>query len=197
VIIFLMMWMALTAMVAACATQFELPVALMIWITGTAIACAGGTFLISRQPPGLATLGGRLGFAVVHWGFRASQGRLIPAAMISWLIWITLGTAAIAGAHFPTHVPIFVAWTGDLLGLFYVLGVMLANRSGRIPASLAKVVAALIALVAGSLFLWFRAGSDQARAIALAVAGGPPLLIGAMYGFVLVPGLLAGRSRHH
>ncbi len=193
----LTIWTGMAALAAAFANQFEFSHAIMVWSAVVAASCAVAAILISRQPPGIATLGGRIGFGVVHWGFRAGHGRLTPAAMISWLVWMILGAALIAGIHFPDHLPIFVAWTGDLLGLLYVIGVMFANWGGRIPASLLKVVAGLIGMVVASMFLWFRTGTDHAQAIALAVAGGPPLVIGAVYGFVLVTGLMAGRSQHH
>jgi hypothetical protein len=196
VIILLTIWAALAALAVGCAWQLELSSAVIAWSVAAAIACTIGAFLISRQPLGIATLGGRFGSAVVRWGFRAGHGRLTMAAMISWLIWFSLGAATIAAIKFPTHLPILTAWTGDIIGLFYVIGVMLTNVSGRIPASLVKVVAGILGLIAGSMFLWFRAGSDQARAIALAVAGGPPLLVGAIYGFVLTTGLLSGRFRN-
>lgn len=191
-----MIWLAMAALAVACAAHFEFQLALLTWSAGTSVLCAMSALLISRQPLGVATLGGRFGSAVVHWGFRASHGRLLPAAVISWLIWLIIGGTAIAGVHFTTHLPIFVAWAGDLLGLFYILGVMLVNRGGRISASLAKLLAALLAMIAGSVMLWFHNGSDQARAIALAVAGGPPLVTAAVYGFVLATGLLSGRFRH-
>lgn len=196
-IIFLLIWTAMAALALACASQFEFHIAVATWSVTAAVTCAMGAFLISRQPLGMATSGGRCGSAVVRWGFRAGHGQLTLAAIISWLIWLILGTSTIAAANFPANLPILVACTGDLLGLFYVIGVMLANRSRRITASLAKMVAALVALMAGSMSLWFRGGSDQARAIAIAIAGGPPLLVAAIYGFVLAMHRFSGRTRSH
>ena len=196
-IIFLTMWTAMAALAVACAKQFEFSGAVAAWTAVAAIVCAIGSFLISRQPIGVATTAGRFGAALIRWGFRAGRGRLTLAAMISYLIWLILGTATITAIDFPAHLPIVVAWSGDLLGLFYVVGVALANRGGRIPAPLVKLVASLGGLIVVSIFLWFHAGSDRARAVAVAVAGGPPLFVGAIWGFVLAMGALSGRSRHH
>ena len=151
--------------------------------------------MIQRQPMGVATKSGLFGCGFVRWGFCAGRGQLMPAAMISWLIWLLLGTATIAGVQFTPHLPIIAAWTGDLLGLFYIIGVMLANRNGRVPASLIKMVLGLLGLIGGSAFLWFQAGTDGARAIAVAVAGGPPLFAGFGYGFVLAIGMVSQRKR--
>ena len=195
-IILLTIWTAMAALALECARLWEFSMAVVAWSAAAAVACAGSAFLIARQPLGVATFGGRFGSAVIRWGFRAGHGRLPLAALTSWLIWFSLGTSTIAAIKFPAHLPILVAWTGDLIGLFYIAGVMLTNASGRIPASLLQLVAGILGVIAGSMFLWFRAGTDQARAIALAVAGGPPVLIGALYGFVLATGFLSGRFRH-
>lgn len=196
VIILLTIWTVMAALAVELAKQLEFLHAVVVWSAATALACAGSAILIARQPMGVATMAGQFGSAIVHWGFRAGQGRLLPAALISSLIWFLLGAATMAAVKFPAHLPILAAWTGDWIGLFYVAGVMLANASGRIPISLVKIVAGILGLLAGSMFLWFRIGSDQARAIALAIAGAPPLFIGAIQGFILMTGLLSGRFRH-
>lgn len=153
----------MAALAVACAKQFEFSGAVAAWSAVAAIVCAIGSFLISSQPIGVATTAGRFGAALIRWGFRAGRGRLTLAAMISYLVWLILGTSTITAIKFPSHLPIVVAWSGDLLGLFYVVGVMLANRGGRIPASLVKLVASLGGLIVVSIFLWFHAGSDGAR----------------------------------
>lgn len=195
-IIILTMWTVMGALAVACTKQFEFSGAVAAWSVVAAIVCAIGSFLISCQPIGVATTTGRFGAALIHWGFRAARGRLTLAATISYLVWLILGTSTITAINFPVHLPILAALTGDVLGLFYVIGVMLANRGGRIPASLATLVASLGGLIVVSIFLWFRAGSDGARAVAVAVAGGPPLFVGAIWGFVLAMGALSSRSRH-
>jgi hypothetical protein len=193
-IVHLAMWLAMAALAATCGIQLNFPAALIAWAAFAVIACAGGALLIHRQPMGVATNGGLFGCGFVRWGFRAGRGKLMPAAAISCLIWLLLGGTIITSTQFTSHLPIIVAWTGDSLGLFYIVGVMLANRSGRVPASLIKIVLGLVGLIAGSACLWFQAGTDSARAIAVAVAGGPPLFVGVGYGFVLAMGMLSQRK---
>lgn len=195
-VIFLSIWLVLGFAAALCGLNLNLSMAVTTWAGLTASLCAGGAFLISRQPLGVATLGGRIGSSVVHWGFRAGRGLLLPAAVISWLIWLVLGGALMAALRTPEHAAIIAAWTGDLLGLFYVVGVMLTNRGGgRWPAALLKVALAIAALISASAFLWFRAGTDEARAMAFFVAGGPPLFIGAGYGVMLAVSMIGARGR--
>jgi hypothetical protein len=194
-ILHIVTWVAMAALAATGGMQLGFSTALIDWAVFAAIACAGGALLIHRQPMGVATTGGLFGCSFVRWGFRAGHGKLIPAAMISWLIWLPLGGAIIAGIHFTAHLPIIITWTGDLLGLFYIVGVMMANSGGRVPRSLIKVALGLVGLIGGSAFLWFQAGTDGARAIAVAVAGGPPLFVGVGYGFVLATAMLARRGR--
>jgi len=196
-IIFLAIWSLMAALAVACAGLWAFSFAVAAWCTAAAIVCATGAFLISRQPVGVITAGGRCGAAVIQWGFRAGHGRLALAAMISFAVWLVVGTTTIAAIHFPAQAPILAASAGDLLGLFYIAGVMFANPGGRIQASLMKVVASIVGLIAASLFLWFHVDTDRSRAVAVALAGGPPLLAGASYGFVLAMGCFSGRSRRY
>ena len=69
----------------------------------------------------------------MYWGFDVGRGQLIPAAVISWLIWIFLGSAIIALTQFrsqPRHVLMVLAWAVDVACLLYVVGV-LATRTSR------------------------------------------------------------------
>jgi hypothetical protein len=196
-IIFITTWLLMAALATTCGFQLDFPVALAAWAAAAAVACAGGAFLIFRQPIGIATLGGHFGCSVVRWGFRAGQGKLVPATLISWLIWLVLGSALIGAIHFPNALPIILVWMGDSLGLCYVLGVTMANRrSGRVAPALVKFALCLVGLIAGSAYLWVEAGTDGARAIAVALAGGPPLFVGIGYGFVFAMGLF-GNRRHN
>jgi len=192
-VIFIVIWLVLGFAAVLCGQNFTLPVAVSTWAALSGILCAGGAFLIYRQPIGIATFGGHIGSGVVHWGFRAGRGLLLPAAVISWLVWLVLGCALMAAFRNPEHAAIIAAWTGDLLGLFYVVGMMLVNRSGQ--RALLKFTLAIAAVILGSAFLWFRAGTDEARAVAFFVTGGPPLIVGVGYGVLLTLGLIEGRKR--
>jgi hypothetical protein len=196
-IILLSVWLLMAAAAILCGLQLSLLNALLVWIALVVLTCAGGARLISRQPIGIATLGGRFGSSLVHWGFRVSRGQLIPAAEISGLIWILVGGALISGARFQEHRLIIVSWMGDGLALLYVLGAIVTARQGggRAATALGTTVLVLVGLIAGSAFLWFHLGTDGARAFALAVAGGPPFFVGVGYGAVLATELFAGQRR--
>ncbi|MGH7712613.1 MAG: hypothetical protein ACREOG_15080 [Gemmatimonadaceae bacterium] len=121
---------------------------------------------------------------------------MIPAAVISWLVWMLLGAAIIGVTQFrsqPRHVLMILAWTVDVAALFYVLGVIGTNRgSGTMPSTLLMLAAVLVGMIAGSAALWWYIGTDPARVAALALAGGPPLVIGVGYGFFVAVTLIAG-----
>jgi hypothetical protein len=86
----------------------------------------------------------------------------------------------------PRHVLMILAWTVDVAALFYVLGVLAANRSstGTMAGSLLLLATALLGMVAGSAALWWLVGTDRARLATLALAGGPPLVISLGYGLL-------------
>jgi hypothetical protein len=192
--IFITTWLLMAATAVACGSQLCFVPALTVWAGLVAALCAGGAALISHQPVGVATTGGRLGFSFVHWGFRVGRGRLIPAIGVSWIIWLVLGSATIGATQFPEHLPIIASWTGDGIALLYLLGVIMSRTSGgRTPGSLINGVFIILGLIGGSVFLWFHTGTDGARALAVGFAGGPPLFVGVGYGFVLAMDLLAGR----
>ena len=158
-----------------------------------------GAILLRLQPIGVPTASGRVGGAFVHWGFRAGRGRLLPAVLVSWLVWILLGGAIIGLTHSrsqPRQLLMLLAWTVDAAALFRVLGTAATNRSsGRpVPRSLLLVATVLVLMLAVSAALWWYAGSAPARLAALVLAGGPPLLVGVGYG--LLTGLMLIGGRH-
>ncbi|HZW07601.1 MAG TPA: hypothetical protein VFF65_10800, partial [Phycisphaerales bacterium] len=87
----LLAWSAL--LIGAGALGARLPIALAIpaWVAAAGVLCAAGALLIKSQPPGKPTMGGRTGYLVTHFGFRAGQGRLASAAAISWGVWTVVG----------------------------------------------------------------------------------------------------------
>jgi hypothetical protein len=157
-----------------------------------------GAMLLRLQPIGIPTASGRVGGAIVHWGFRVGRGRLLPAVLVSWLVWILLGGAIIGLTHSrsqPLQLLMLLAWTVDGAALFRVLGIAATNRSsGRpVPRSLLLVATVLVLMLAVSAALWWYAGSAPARVAALVVAGGPPLLVGVGYGLLTGVMLIGGR----
>ena len=182
------------------ATKLSLPAALAVWAAVTAVVCITGAIQLQLQPVGISTTSGRIGGSFVYWGFRAGQGQLIPATVISWLVWLLLGAAIIGLTQFrsqPRHVLMILAWTVDVASLFYVLGVLGANRgsSGGLPSTLLMLSTVLLVMIAGSAVLWWYVGTERARMAALALAGGPPLVIGVGYGFFMAVTLIGARGK--
>lgn len=189
-------WLVMGFAAVTCGLNLNFPMAALIWAGIVAGVCAVGAFLISQQPIGIVTWKGWVGSSAVHWGFRAGRGQMLPAAGISWLVWLILGCALMGALQSPEHAPIIAAWAGDLLGLFYVLGMMLASRgNGQLPTALIKIALAIVVVISGSAFLWLRAGTDGARAIAFFFAGGPPLFIGLGYGVTFTINMIGARRR--
>jgi hypothetical protein len=85
------LWALMAAAAVVFATRLTLPMALAAWAALAAAVCVGGAFPLQLQPVGISTASGRIGGSFVHWGFRAGQGQLIPAMVISWLIWTFAG----------------------------------------------------------------------------------------------------------
>jgi hypothetical protein len=191
------LWALIAAAAVVFGTKLTLPMALAAWAALAAAVCVGGAFLLQLQPVGLSTASGRIGGSFVHWGFRAGQGQLIPATVISWLIWTFVGATIIALTQYrsqPRHVLMILAWTVDVAALFYVLGVFAANRgsTGTMAGTLLLLVTVLLGMVAGSVALWWLVGTDRARMAALALAGGPPLVIGLGYGLFVAVAVIGG-----
>ena len=187
----------LAASAAAFALQFALPSALLAWTVLVANLCIGGAVLLARQPIGVSTVMGRVGGSLVRWGFRAGRGQLVPAVAISWLIWTVLGSSVISLTFFraePKSMLMLLAWTIDVMALFYVSGLVLVNRGsgGRVPGSLLVVVVALVVVIGVSVFSWHLADTDAAETTALALAGGPLALLGIGYGIMLA--MMVGRG---
>jgi hypothetical protein len=169
--------------------------ALPLWVAASGVACTLGGLAIRSQPIGIVTWAGKLGSTVVQWGFRASNGRLIPAVLISWLVWVVLGAAVILMLKFRaerSQALLVLAWAVDAAALLYVIGVMLANRGSR-PGALVVVAGILVAMIAVSALL-FRAGGPAATRLALVIAGGPPLVIGVGYGLFVLLMVTVGRN---
>lgn len=166
------------------------------WAGIALLGCILGAVAIWSQPLGQATLAGRLGASVVRWGFRASQGSLLGATAISWIIWLVIGTSAISAGRARDDLSyrlMLLAWLVDFGALCYTLGVWLMNR-GSGMSTLLLISTILIALIGVSSVMWFGNGGTAARRTALMIAGGPPLVIGVGYGLFLLVMLTVGRN---
>jgi hypothetical protein len=198
VLILLLVWaFMLAALVAMIRTAPSRP--LVWWALVAAIFCGLGTLAIARQPIGQPTAWGRLGSGVVHWGWRAGRGKLWPPVVISWVIWVLVGLAAVGLVRHRDdgfHQVLILAWAVEVAALFYILGLGLSKQfsTGFLPPSLLGIAGSLILMVGASAWL-ASTGTPAAKRLALMVAGGPPLIIAVTYGLFLLVTLAVGRGR--
>lgn len=190
-------WLLVAAIAILIAAKLSLPAALAAWAVAAAVLCAIGALLLQMQPVGVSTPGGRVGSGVVYWGFGVGRGQLVPAAVISWVVWLVIGSGIVAATHFraqPRYLGMVLAWTVDALALLYVLGILEMGRlQGAMPVSMIGVALVLVVMLAGSATLWGLGGSESARSAALALAAGPTLFIGLGYALFLAVTVLFGR----
>jgi hypothetical protein len=72
------LWALMAAAAVLCGLTLSLTAALATWVGLAAVACVAGAVLLRLQPIGIPTASGRVGGALVHWGFRVGRGRLLP-----------------------------------------------------------------------------------------------------------------------
>jgi hypothetical protein len=193
-------WAVIATVILAVALVAPPRSVLTSWVIFAAIITALAGLAIARQPLGESTAAGRLGSAVVRWGFRAGHGRLLPALLISWLVWVLLGATVILIIRHrgdTQHALLLLAWAVDAAALFYTVGVILANWGGgrSFTGSLVTIAGVLVTMIVASVVLWSAGGSPGARRAALLVAGGPPLFIGVGYGLFVLVTLTVGHGR--
>jgi hypothetical protein len=199
-------WCVVVAGAVACGVQVGAPWSWAAWAGISALFCVVGALLIKSQPMGRGTIAGRIGYQVVHFGFKAGQGSLTAAAAISWTVWLVVGSATVWVSQGPwdlLRLAMAAAWVMDTLAFFYIWGIALRNRprSGqpdsppwRLPRPLLKLSAGLAGLIIVSGWLWFMMGTPAARLSAVLLAGGPILIVGGGYGLVALVFLTAGRN---
>jgi hypothetical protein len=198
-IVLLLLWAALGATLYTLASTHPPIDAFVRWAAATAIICVIGGLMIRAQPLGEATILGRIGGAFVRWGYRAGQGKLPPAVIISWLVWLVIGAAAIWALHFRNEVRPLVltlGWASQVLLLFYLVGMWLANAGAdsHFRNRFITMAGMVLLLLATSVVLWFKAaGTARGAAVILAAI---PLGAALIYGiFVAVLMLVGGKAR--
>lgn len=203
----LLCWAALVALAAAVGVRQGPLFAYAEWAGIAALLCVASALLIRSQPMGKATIAGRIGYMVTHYGFRAAQGRLFGAAVISWLVWSVVGIAAIwvvQGDRSLIQVAMAVTWVANTYALMYMWGIALRNRPRvdpgerpslpSLPRSLRQITAGLLVLTAVSMAVWFAVGTPGARLAAVVMAAAPLVVIGGGYGVMLLVFMTAGRN---
>lgn len=183
--------------------------ALGVWAAIFTVLCTVIPLALARQSAGKITVMNFLMGYILQWGYRIGQGKLIRIAMISWGIWMLLGTAAVLATRVHANafatglgadaqnrgatimVLLTLAWIIDGAALCYLLGIVLA---GRRLASLGPVLAVLLLMIGVSMGLVIYNHTATTAKIALLVAGGPILLLGLLYGLFVINILVAGRT---
>jgi hypothetical protein len=184
------------------------------WALGMAVICAGVALWLDRQPPEQITFVNRLAGYLLPWGYDIGRGKLIPIVITSWIVWVLLGGGAVftigvlarggrAGelsAEVPSHttlltVLLYLAWVIDGAVLMRLVSVSWV-RQNPMPPSVIMVMLALTAMILGSAAIKMLGKSAAATKLALAISGGPPLVVGLGYGvFLLVALTMGGHTR--
>lgn len=180
------------------------------WAVVTGGACALSGYLLSTSKLNEMTWKNRLAGYLLPWGYTIGRGQLLPIVLVSWAGWALIGAAvAIQPALMPAagtsaaggvtpasgappiwSVLLFAAWAINVAALTYLGGVFFKHHSaassgGRSMIKLATVVLGLLAVSIGLSV----AGYPK---VALLIAGGPYLVIGAIFGAVAGTILLLG-----
>lgn len=198
-IILLLLWAALAGTLYTIGTTHPPVEAFTRWAVIIGVVCILGGIAIRSQPVGEATIAGRVGSGFVRWGYRAGHGTLPAAVVISWLVWLVIGAAAIAAFHFRHDLrPLILSlgWTTEILLLFYLIGMWLANAGAESAFRLRflSMAGMVLAILVVSVLLWFKSGGSG-RNLAVVIAA-IPLGVTLVYGiFLAVLMTVGGKTR--
>lgn len=160
----------------------------LVWAVASALACGIGAVLLRTSAIRRVTWRNRLAGYLIPWGWRLNRGRLWPIPVVSWVVWMAAGGAAVllrptAEELTPVvRIALFAAWMVDA-ALVFLLGTIVQATPGSRVGPLWKPAAGIAGVIVASIGLYL-AGLTM---IALVVGGGPPLAIGGGLGlFVLL-----------
>jgi hypothetical protein len=187
-------------------------------VAATGVACAGIGLVLRSQTPEKVTIANYLAGLILQWGYKVGRGQLPAIVGVSWAIWVLLGVAIIL-AVYARHggdilsfshaeqttaaqvrsaammVFLAIAWVIDGGGLLWIVGLLATStNTAHMMRSLGPVAAVLVAMIASSVALVTLTDSAKAAWLALSIAGGPPLAIGAAYGLFILVILIAGKN---
>lgn len=176
--------------------------AAVVWAAGSAIACVVGVWLLRTSAIGRVTWKNRVAAYLIPWGWQFGDGRLGRVAVLSWCGWVAIATGVIvlmppaeaAAPGYGWRVALGTVWAVDAGALAYVAGTIHRHFSfttGRGGHSLRVVGAVLVGLLTTS-GAFYALGWPY---LAVAVAGGPPLVVGVGYGLFLGMLIVFGRGR--
>src|SRR5690606_19179086 len=117
---------------------------------------------------------------------RLNRGLLWPAAVFSWVVWTAVcGAAVLLRSDEPSlgmRAALLAAWLIDASALVFLLGTIVQATPGSRLGSVWKMVAVITGVLCASVGL-YAAGQITA---ALIVGGGPPAVIGIVFGLVVL-----------
>ncbi|MGL4553310.1 MAG: hypothetical protein ACRC33_19260 [Gemmataceae bacterium] len=189
---------AAAALGTGLAVRFGPTVAGLICAVAAAIACAAGAVLLRTSPVGRVTWRNRAAGNLIPWGWRLNAGRLWPVVVVSWCVWVLIGTAAILLRPGPAEESpgvdlrgsLFAAWVVDGATLLYLVGTVRQATPGSRVGPLWAVSASVLAVIAVSVGLYL---GDRPEG-ALLVAGGPPAVVGGLAGGAVLLVVTVGRN---
>jgi hypothetical protein len=175
-----------------------------VMCAGMGVVCGMIAVLFRRTPMGRVTLINYVAAIFLPFGYFIGKGKLAPIVITSWIAWTIVGAASalaaargydprVVSADGQRHVTaslvlLIVAWIVDGEAILYLSRTVAKRLNVRSAAArkLFRMMAVLAVLIAASAILW----SHGLNALALLVAGGPPLFVGGLYGayfaFVLI-----------
>ena len=168
--------------------------AVLTCATVAAVACVIGAVLLRTSAIGQITWRNRLAGYLIPWGWRLNRGRLWPVAVISWVVWTAVsGAAVLLRSDAPSlgmRAALLAAWLIDASALVFLLGTIVQATPGSRLGSVWKLVAVITGVLCVSVGLYV---GGQATA-ALIVGGGPPAVIGGVFGLVVLIFATVGRN---
>jgi hypothetical protein len=176
------------------AEQYGTTTASLIWAGLMALACGIGTVLLRTSRVSQVTWRNRLAGYLIPWGWRLNRGLLWPIPVISWIVWMAIGAAAMllrpGSESLALRLALFTAWVVDASVVVFLLGTLQQSTAGSRAGSVWKLFVLVVSLPVVSIGLYIGGLAPAA----LAVGGGPPLVAGVVFGLFTLVLLTLGRN---
>jgi hypothetical protein len=197
VILYIKRAILIVAAALACywlADQYGTTTACLIWASMMAATCGIGTVLLRTSPVSQPTWRNHLAGYLIPWGWRLNRGLLWPVPVISWIVWMAIGAAAmllrLGSESLELRLALFAAWVVDASCVVFLLGTLQQSSPGSRVAAVWKLFVFVATLPVVSIGLYL----GGMAVAALAVGGGPPLLAGVVFGLFTLVLLTLGRN---
>jgi hypothetical protein len=172
-------------------------VAFLLFAGFMAMGCSAAALLLKSAPTGKLTWRNRPAGYFLTFGFRLTNGKLLPITLVALALWLLAAAAAITAlslgpARLGLSIPLLAAWYLYAALIIRQLGLIFHEfrRSPRPRNTMVIFSLAMLALIAASAALWL---TNQPR-FALFAAAAPILIVGGGYGLFLAVFLVGGRK---